>query len=156
MATAEETSLKLKVMEALPKDLGRGLARLDPADLASLGIAVGDVVTVIGKRATVVKAMPAYKDTRGQSRVQIDGVTRENAGASVDQIVELVKTSARPAQRVVLEPLGFRRRIATSSTSAASSMACRLSPATAFVPSSSAINRPISRWSRRPRGARLS
>ena len=46
MATAEVTGLKLKVMEALPKDLGRGLARLDPADLANLGIAVGDVVTV--------------------------------------------------------------------------------------------------------------
>ena len=107
MATAEETSLKLKVMEALPKDLGRGLARLDPADLAGLGIAVGDVVTVIGKRSTVVKAMPSYKDQRGQSRVQVDGVTRENAGASLDQMVELVKANARAAQRVVLEPLGF-------------------------------------------------
>ena len=107
MATAEEIGLKLKVMEALPKDLGRGLARFDPADLAGLGIAVGDVVTVIGKRSTVVKAMPSYKDQRGQSRVQVDGVTRENAGAALDQIVELVKANARAAQRVVLEPLGF-------------------------------------------------
>ncbi len=107
MATAEETTLKLKVTEALPKDLGRGLARLDPADLTRLGVAVGDVATVVGKRATVVKVMPLYKDQRGQSRVQVDGVTRENAGAALDQMVSLVKTSSRSAQRVVLEPLGF-------------------------------------------------
>jgi len=107
MATAEETALKLKVTEALAKDLGRGLARLDPADLARLGVSVGDVVTVLGKRATAVKAMPSYKEHRGRSRVQIDGVTRENAGAALDQMAELARANARAAQRVVLEPLGF-------------------------------------------------
>ena len=155
MVTAEETSLKLKVMEALPKDLGRGLARLDPADLAALGVAVGDVVTVVGKRSTVVKAMPAYKEQRGQSRVQIDGVTRENAGASLDQMVELAKANAAagPAGRPRAAGIS-RRAIATSSTSAACSTACRSSPAIGFARSSSAIDRPISRSSRpRPAGA---
>ena len=156
MATAEETNLKLKVTEAMPKDLGRGLARLDPADLARLGIAVGDVLTLIGKRATVVKAMPSYKEHRGQSRVQVDGVTRENAGAAVDQMVELVKANARPAQRVVLEPLGFTPASATSSTSAAFSTVCRWWPAIGSAPSSSAIDRPISRSSRRRPAARSS
>ncbi|MFI5456042.1 MAG: CDC48 family AAA ATPase [Isosphaerales bacterium] len=107
MATAEETALKLKVTEALPKDLGRGLARLDPADLARLGVGVGDVLIVRGKRPTVVKAMPSYKEHRGQSQVQVDGVTRENAGAALDQTIEVVKANARAAQRVVLEPLGI-------------------------------------------------
>ena len=51
--------------------------------------------------------MPSYKEHRGQSRVQIDGVTRENAGAAIDQMVEVAKADARPAQRVVLEPLGI-------------------------------------------------
>jgi len=107
MATAEETALKLKVAEALPKDLGRGLARLDPADLVRLGVGVGDVLIVRGKRPTVVKAMPSYKEHRGQSQVQVDGVTRENAGAALDQTIEVVKANARAAQRVVLEPLGI-------------------------------------------------
>jgi len=107
MATAEETALKLKVAEALPKDLGRGLARLDPADLARLGVGVGDVVKVVGKRVTAVKAMPSYKEHRGHSRVQVDGVTRENAGAAIDQAVDIQKADARAAQRVVLEPLGI-------------------------------------------------
>ncbi len=107
MATAEETALGLKVAEALPKDLGRGLARLDPADLARLGVGVGDILTVKGKRTTVVKAMPAYKEHRGLAHVQIDGVTRENAGAALDQTVELEEADFLPAQRVVLDPLGI-------------------------------------------------
>jgi len=57
---ADSSQLKLKVTEAIPKDLGRGLARLDPADMARLGLEVGDIVELVGKRTTVVKAMPAY------------------------------------------------------------------------------------------------
>ncbi|HEX8202162.1 MAG TPA: AAA family ATPase, partial [Isosphaeraceae bacterium] len=105
MATAEQNALKRKVTEALAKDLGRGLARLDPADLAELGLEIGEYLEVLGKRTTVCKAMPSYKEHRGQARLQIDGVVRENAGAALDQLVEVRKVAARPAQRVVLEPL---------------------------------------------------
>jgi transitional endoplasmic reticulum ATPase len=104
MATVDEVALKLKVAEAMPKDLGRGLARLDPADLARLGVEVGEVVEIVGKRTTVAKAMPAYKEHRGQSRVQVDGVARENAGASIDQVVEIRRAQAQPARKVVLAP----------------------------------------------------
>ncbi|WP_165227579.1 CDC48 family AAA ATPase [Aquisphaera insulae] len=101
------TALKLKVSEALPKDLGRGLARLDPADMTRLGLEVGDIVAIQGKRMTVAKAMPAYKEHRDQARIQIDGVIRENAGAAIDQVLNVSKAAVRPAERVVLTPLGF-------------------------------------------------
>ena len=104
MTTVDDVALKLKVAEAMPKDLGRGLARIDPADLSRLGVEVGDVVEIVGKRTTVVKAMPAYKEHRGQARVQIDGVARENAGAAIDQSIEIRKAQAQPARRVVLAP----------------------------------------------------
>ncbi len=106
MTEAVGTVLKLKVAEALGKDVGRGLARLDPADMAKLGVEVGDIVEIVGKRTTVGKIMPAYKDQRGQSRMQIDGVTRENAGTGLDQTVEVHKVAARPATRVVLSAVG--------------------------------------------------
>jgi transitional endoplasmic reticulum ATPase len=97
----------LKVTEAIPKDLGRGLARLDPADMARLGLEVGDFVELVGKRTTVGKAMPAYKELREQARIQIDGVTRENTGAAIDQLIEVRKAMVRQAERVVLTPLGY-------------------------------------------------
>jgi transitional endoplasmic reticulum ATPase len=105
MTAAVTQTLRLKVAEALPKDLGRGLIRMDPADMARLEAAVGDIVEITGKRATVGKLMPAYKDLRGQARVQIDGLARENAGTGLDQMVEIRKVSARPAGRVVLSAI---------------------------------------------------
>ena len=97
--------LKLKVAEALSRDVGRGIARMGPEDLDKLGIAVGDTVEITGKRVTVCKAMPAHKELRGQSRIQIDGLVRENAGAGLDEIVSVKKTICRPAERVVASKL---------------------------------------------------
>ncbi len=108
MATASESFPKFKVSEALPKDVGRGLARLDPSDMGQLGVEIGDVVELGGKRKTFAKVMPAYKELRGQSRIQIDGLTRDNAGTAIDQLVEVHKVPVRPAERVVLLPVGIR------------------------------------------------
>jgi transitional endoplasmic reticulum ATPase len=90
------------VTEALTKDVGRGVVRMDPDDLQTWGVQIGDTVEVVGKRPTVCKAMPAYKEQRGQSRIQMDGITRENAGVGVDEFVVVRKTPVLPAQRVVL------------------------------------------------------
>ena len=100
--------LKLKVTEALSKDVGRGIARMGPEDLDKLQVAIGDLVEVAGKRGTVCKVMPAYKELRGQSRIQIDGLVRENAGVGLDEFVQVRKTSCRPAERVVLAPANVR------------------------------------------------
>jgi transitional endoplasmic reticulum ATPase len=100
----DELTFKLKVTEALGKDVGRGFARMGPEDLEKLQVAIGDIVEVIGKRKTVGKAMPAYKELRGQCRLQLDGLTRENAGVGVDEFVLVRKIACRPAEQVVLAP----------------------------------------------------
>jgi len=104
MADKKEVALKLKVAEALGKDMGRAFARMGPEDLEKLKVAIGDIVEVSGKRNTVCKAMPAYKELRGQSRIQLDGLIRENAGAGIDEFVLVKKNACRPAQRVHLAP----------------------------------------------------
>ena len=104
MAKGNGFNIKLKVSEALGKDVGRSYARMDPEDLEKLGAAIGDTVGVYGKRATVCKAMPAYKEMRGQARIQLDGISRQNAKAGLDESVKVTKISCRPAERVVLAP----------------------------------------------------
>ena len=99
-----ERTVKLRVAEALSRDVGRAVARLDPEDLAKLGAAIGDVLLIEGKQQTVCRAMPAFKEQRGQSRIQIDGLTRENAKASLDDPVTIRKASAQPAHTVTLAP----------------------------------------------------
>ena len=102
MPETSEPVLHPQVTEALARDIGKGLARLDPADIATLGLKVGDTVELVGRRKTVGKLMPTYSAYRGRGRVQIDGVTRENAGATIDQSVTVRPASSRPAEAVGL------------------------------------------------------
>ncbi len=102
MVKAEESVLKLKVTEAHSKDAGRAYARMGPEDLDRLSAAIGDIVEVSGKRRTICKAMPAHKDIRSQSRIQLDGLSRENAGAGLDESVAVRKIACRPAERIDL------------------------------------------------------
>lgn len=104
MSSDDQVVLKLRVTEALGKDMGRSFARMDPEDLLRIGASIGEIVEVTGKRTTVCKAMPAYKDQRGQARIQMDGLVRENAGAALDEVVAVRKISSRPAERIVLAP----------------------------------------------------
>jgi len=105
MTDNNESVLKLKVTEALSKDVGRAFSRMGPEDMEKLGAAIGDIVEISGKRKTVCKAMPAYKELRGQYRIQLDGLTRENTRAGLDEFVEVRKIACSPAQRVQLAPL---------------------------------------------------
>ena len=96
---------EFKVKEALPKDVGRAIARIDPEDMKSLGLDVGQAVEIEGKRKTVAKAMPCYADDRGKKIVQIDGITRENAKVGLDEKVTIERAESNPARKITLSPL---------------------------------------------------
>jgi transitional endoplasmic reticulum ATPase len=100
----EEVSITLRVVEALPKDVGRGLVRLDPQTLDQLGVRIGDIVQITGKRATVARAMPSYAEQRGQGLIQVDGILRLNAGSSLDERISIQRVVAQPARSIVLAP----------------------------------------------------
>ena len=68
--------------------------------------AAGTVIQIEGKRTTAAKAMPAFRDLRGRQVVQIDGITRSNAGAVIGERVTLRVAEVAAAQRVVLVPEG--------------------------------------------------
>ncbi len=107
----EKRAVSLRVAEALPKDAGRGLVRLDPLDLEQLGAAVGDVVEITGQRTTAARLMPAYAAQRGQGLIQMDGIVRANAGAGLDERVTVQKVEAQPARAVALAPVESLRSI---------------------------------------------
>lgn len=95
-----------RVCEAPARDVGRGLLRLDSQDMANLGVETGDIVTVTGKRLTVARVMPAHAAQRRQTLVQMDGLLRVNAGAGLDEQVEIRPASATPARAVTLREVG--------------------------------------------------
>jgi transitional endoplasmic reticulum ATPase len=106
-----EVGLTLRVAEAKPRDVGRGIARIDPQDLEKIGAEVGDIIQVEGKRKTAAKVMPAYPGDRGKSLIQMDGLLRGNAQVSLDEKVTVQKTSFLPADKIVLHPLTLVRSI---------------------------------------------
>jgi transitional endoplasmic reticulum ATPase len=103
--------LALRVAEAKPRDVGRGIARIDPHDLEKIGAEVGDIILLEGKRKTAAKVMPAYLEDRGKSLIQMDGLLRGNAQVSLDEKVTVQKTSFLPADKIVLNPLTLVRSI---------------------------------------------
>ena len=101
-----EMTVQLKVAEANPKDVGRGIARIDPEVMERLGITdSGEVVGLTGKRETVAKIMPTFPELRGRGLVQIDGIIRENAQAGIDEQVKLAKVKIEEAKKVTLSSL---------------------------------------------------
>jgi transitional endoplasmic reticulum ATPase len=103
---ADEEQLTLRVSEALTRDVGRGLVRLDPNDMTTLKVQTGETVRVVGKRSTVAKALPAYAEDRGQGIVQMDGLLRENTGMGLGERVSLERIVCPVARTIVLQPVG--------------------------------------------------
>ncbi len=103
-ASEEPRSLTLRVAEARPRDVGRGVARVDPEALEEMGIASGDALEIIGKQRTAVKALPGYKEDRGKRLLQIDGIIRGNAEVGLDDKVSVRAVQCQPAKSIVLTP----------------------------------------------------
>ena len=96
--------LVFRVKEALVKDVARAIARIDPKDMAALDLESGEVVLIEGKRATAVKIMPCFPEDRNKSIIQIDGISRENAQAGIDEKIKITKTTCRQASKIKLKP----------------------------------------------------
>ena len=98
----KENYISLKVCETLSKDVGRGIARIDPATMKYLELEAGDILELTGKKTSVAKIMPIQASMRGQDLIQIDGCTRENAGISIGEKAIIKKTKYKKAEKVTL------------------------------------------------------
>ncbi|MDR3517841.1 MAG: CDC48 family AAA ATPase [Azospirillaceae bacterium] len=102
----DDSKLRLTVVEARREDVGRGIARIDPETLRQIGASPGDVLEIEGRTRTVAKAMPTFKEHRGQQVIQLDGVARSNAGVALGQKAAIGIVACAAARRVVVAPLG--------------------------------------------------
>ncbi|OLC60992.1 AAA family ATPase [archaeon 13_1_40CM_4_53_4] len=99
-----EKTATLRVADALQRDVGRGIARIDPKVVQDLGLTSGDVVQITGKRKTNALCWPAHEQDYGKGIVRIDGYLRNNAGVSIDDKVTIRKIDAKIAERLTLAP----------------------------------------------------
>ena len=97
-------SVVLRVAEAHGRDVGRGIARIDPKIVEEMGLVPGDVVEISGKRRTVALVWPGYAEDYGKGLIRIDGYIRNNAGVSIDEKVTVMKIEAKKAIKITLAP----------------------------------------------------
>jgi transitional endoplasmic reticulum ATPase len=104
MADSEVQTRRVQVANARPEDSGRGLARIPRAIMTALALQEGDVVEIVGKRATPARAVLPYQEDEGLEIMRLDGLQRANAGVGSGDFVELRRVESRPATRVVFAP----------------------------------------------------
>ena len=99
-----ENEIRLKVAEAISqKDVGQGVARLDPNVMADLEIRERDLIEIVGERRTAAIALPSQTDI-GLGVIRIDGLVRKNSGATIGGEVTIKKAETKEAKKVVLAP----------------------------------------------------
>ena len=96
--------IRLKVVEALQDDAYKGIARIDPSLMKSLGLNRGDVISIKGQRETAAIVDRAYPADVGEGIIRIDGLIRRNAKTSVGENVAIEKSAAKPAAKITIAP----------------------------------------------------
>ena len=102
-----EDSITLKVAEALQDEVGYGRGRLDTVTRNELGLSIGDIVEIHGRRRdpTVAIVWRARTEDEGKGIVRVDGLIRNNAKVNLGDKVAVKKAQVKPAKKVVLAPM---------------------------------------------------
>ena len=104
----EDDVLELRIAEAVRKDIGRGIARIDPQEMARIGVKPGDVLQISGARKSIAKVMATFPEDRKKGVVRIDGLTRHNAGVGLGEKLTLQPIECKPAAKLELALPGGR------------------------------------------------
>tara|TARA_Y100000310_G_scaffold137447_1_gene136358 strand:+ start:49587 stop:51878 length:2292 start_codon:yes stop_codon:yes gene_type:complete len=99
-----ETSVKLKVMEAVQDDVNKGVVKIDSNFMRQIGVNSGDVVEINGERKTACIVDRAYPGDIGLNIIRMDGNVRRNARTSIGEMVAVGKADVKPAKKVVVAP----------------------------------------------------
>jgi transitional endoplasmic reticulum ATPase len=99
-----EKELKLKVIEALPDDVNKGIVKIDSDILPRIGARLGDVVKIKGGRETVAIVERGYPGDKGLNLIRMDGITRRNAETGIGEVVSVSKADVKEAKEVIISP----------------------------------------------------
>ena len=105
------SEIQLRVGDARQRDVGRGIARIDQRTMQKLGISAGDVVEIVNKRTTSAIAWPAYSEDQNRDIIRIDGFTRKNAGAAINEYVVIKPAKVKTALGITLAPVDMRLNV---------------------------------------------
>uniref|UniRef100_A0A7C4JKY5 AAA family ATPase n=2 Tax=Staphylothermus marinus TaxID=2280 RepID=A0A7C4JKY5_STAMA len=102
-----QSKIPLVVLEADSKDVGKGIARVDPYVMEKLKLENGDVIYIEGKRKTVARVSQGSTQDWGLHVIRLDHNIRKNANVKIGEIVYIEKTQAYVASLLKITPYKY-------------------------------------------------
>ena len=101
----KEEPLQMRIGEAKQRDVGKKRARIGPEAMDYLKVTPGDIIEIMGSRSSCAVVWPVDEDEKFPDIIRIDGQTRKNVGASLNDIVKIKKVTSKIAKSVSLIPV---------------------------------------------------
>ena len=95
----------MRIGEAKQRDVGKKRARIGPEAMDHLKVTPGDIVELVGSKSSCAVVWPVDEDEKFSDIIRIDGQTRKNVGASLNDIIKIRKVASKIAKSVALVPV---------------------------------------------------
>ncbi len=95
----------MRIGEAKQRDVGKKRARIGPEAMDFLKVTPGDIIEVMGSRSSCAVVWPVDEDEKLPDIIRVDGQTRKNVGASLNDFVKIRKVTSKFAKSVSLTPV---------------------------------------------------
>ncbi len=95
----------MRIGEAKQRDVGKKRARIGPEAMDFLKVSPGDIIEVMGSRSSCAVVWPVDEDEKFPDIIRVDGQTRKNVGASLNDIVKIRKVASKIAKIISLTPV---------------------------------------------------
>ncbi len=104
MARKDEP-LQMRIGEVKQRDVGKKRARIGPDAMDYLKVTPGDIIEISCSKSSCAVVWPADEDEKHPDIIRIDGQTRKNVDASLNDIAKIKKVITKVAKTVVLVPI---------------------------------------------------
>ena len=104
MARKDEP-LQMRIGEVKQRDVGKKRARIGPDAMDYLKVTPGDIIEISCSKSSCAVVWPADEDEKHPDIIRIDGQTRKNVDASLNDIAKIKKVTTKVAKTVVLVPM---------------------------------------------------
>ncbi|MEK0322035.1 MAG: CDC48 family AAA ATPase [Nitrosopumilus sp.] len=101
----KEEPMQMRIGEAKQRDVGKKRARIGPEAMDFLKVTPGDIIEVMGSRSSCAVVWPVDEDEKFPDIIRVDGQTRKNVGASLNDIVKIRKVASKIAKIISLTPV---------------------------------------------------
>ena len=95
----------MRIGEAKQRDVGKKRARIGPEAMDFLKVTPGDIIEIVGSRSSCAVVWPIDEDEKERNIIRVDGQTRKNIGASLNDFVKIGKATSKIAKTVSLIPV---------------------------------------------------